>query len=1481
MNINATKIKKYIRRIEAMVLAILIATTSVSYSVKAAENHTEQEIAIEQEEESEQQNLLTSDNTKIDDIESEEKEEVPEEIKETETEEDSQNEDGEEVSEQENEDEEEALEEGELEEVSEKENETEAPSIKYSLQTDVEDFNIKLEAYEGVFPEGEELSLFATRITDQDMLDEIDSQLSDICEEEFKQVSFDIKVLNAVGDELQPDRSKYIDNEDIIPIQLSIEFANDDIEVSEEMEVFHFADDLSSMECLESAVDGDEITVEPEHFSVFTILTTESSNYSAYSLTPPTGYRTYLEWMPNSTAGLRRLQKIYVYANAGEQISFGTSSFTNLPKSNVTTSLKDSFGYSVGSAPSDASIAVTLPYDSSSMQENTSANYYKIYTSSTNPENVISQIQSNPESNKIYLFQKEAVPDVNTSDLTKAHVKGTIYNWQQEALGPKTSAIPDGYVPISFTAPVSGVYTFRFFGTEYKGGVAATKVLKTADFLQASKSYVGAWDITVTASPTATTPITGRTFTDALIWTVGANMASESVLKETVYALTSDGFEYKVDFNGIDPFGFVFFTNKRGLLVSSDDHEDGHYRSLARSVRSTTNTLDDLIDMGVHINSTPTTDKDESYFITFEKADAALLNHYTGRSTLSDNSSIGTNTAAYSPLIFKGLNGGADHEGIEGYGGYFSFTYDKSQEETGKITPSTYEIILDFTNNALLEAEYSYAHGKHNEVILSNTLVDGVNRIFWNGKDEYGNIVIGEGSSGTDYNVVSFNVKAGEVHFPLLDVENNRNGIKIEMQNGITMPDKTMIYYDNSDSDIYGINIGDKTEALSGVSSSSGAMIFTGDRGDRCAIDIWTDYRVAQPVTNYTFKILGFSNDNAFFEAKTSWDYFYDTLDDKKFFDASGTLPDTAEVKLQYRIVDETTTEIGGINVHDSSWKTSDYGLGKAWQDYAGPVTVSLQKDISTANVKNITIDPTASSAFDKESDVGTYKSIKIKSYHYEENIDPVTKIHYPYEESEGLCVFSGLPLHPKSGGSYDTTKFYQYRVVDISSRSPGFSYDIADLFDKVAAIEIPVGGSHVTKDIYLEETLDYRYKDAEAFNLEFDQRWDDSLVDSLWVNKHKPEAVRVAVLYGIPRYEDTDTSSEIDITTEKGYDGTDIEVVWRKIQQIEYLTLDENGATCTDSDGVSRKLSDVSASDGSYAAYFPVWKSMSNGDSYFYKLRPISYLKEDGTFTDIEYLDEHENVPKLSLPEFYGEGDNADDDSLKKYNVIFYKSADDGTTLYTKAVKFTDVPEKAELEITKTDTSNNPIIGKSASYEIKNNLGKNLMFTLDSEGQYSYEGVEGSAGIPSTATSIIKTSTIDSIVHADGLPLHDYSISEVAAPEGYQLDSSSIDVMMSEFLFTSSTPGGFKVYSAKKSQQDKKTPPPSSGSSDSSATTDDIFGTLAKKVLNKNKDITNGKLPKTGGLTGSLAALFVALLMIGYGIYLIKPSKKRKNNGN
>ena len=178
-------------------------------------------------------------------------------------------------------------------------------------------------------------------------------------------------------------------------------------------------------------------------------------------------------------------------------------------------------------------------------------------------------------------------------------------------------------------------------------------------------------------------------------------------------------------------------------------------------------------------------------------------------------------------------------------------------------------------------------------------------------------------------------------------------------------------------------------------------------------------------------------------------------------------------------------------------------------------------------------------------------------------------------------------------------------------------------------------------------------------------------------------------------------------------------------------------------------------------------------------------------------------------------------------------------------------------------------------------------MFTCDSEGKYTYKGLEDDPSLPADASKIIKTSTVDSKVHADGLPLHESSVHEVEAPKGYVLSSTSIDIIVPDFMSSSSTVDGFKIYLCQRDQKDSKLPIPSPEPTDPPSKSDDIDGTDVNEdalvtntsSANVNKDITADKLPKTGGLMGSLLAMMLGIFMIGSGIYLIKPSKKQRNN--
>ena len=153
-------------------------------------------------------------------------------------------------------------------------------------------------------------------------------------------------------------------------------------------------------------------------------------------------------------------------------------------------------------------------------------------------------------------------------------------------------------------------------------------------------------------------------------------------------------------------------------------------------------------------------------------------------------------------------------------------------------------------------------------VVIGNSCVEGINRIFWNGCDENGRVL----PAGTYFEAGKGNAvaipKAGEYHFPLIDVENLPNGLKITRLN---TPDtfskeqrdfvdnhKSYLYYNNIENSVLrtgnynGVDrqkiwtVADKLNKRSGVNTeASGACIVTGRSADKTVLDFWTDLRLS------------------------------------------------------------------------------------------------------------------------------------------------------------------------------------------------------------------------------------------------------------------------------------------------------------------------------------------------------------------------------------------------------------------------------------------------------------------------------------------------------------------------------------------------------------------------------------------------------------------------------------------------------------
>jgi hypothetical protein len=421
------------------------------------------------------------------------------------------------------------------------------------------------------------------------------------------------------------------------------------------------------------------------------------------------------------------------------------------------------------------------------------------------------------------------------------------------------SSSTDGYVEGTktnaniYTADEDGIYTVIFFSSSHTDEEPLTEdVSDTTPFAETQGSgSVASWDISVYNNGTLQT---GRVFTNMLCLNTGSNAFDENgsgsgALYSKLYVVSDDGYQYLVDLNGLDASEFLLYANRQGMLSTGN----GSSSSLMHSVRSNYNTFSDLSDHNIDLNF------QAGYNIFFEKPSEEALNALQ----IGDPTAVTVTSSDITDFTFTGEGDTNGNEGYAGKGGTFSFS---SSNESA----DSYQIILDFS---------SIGGGK---VILSNELTSGLNSIYWNGKDANDNYV----PSGT-YGEISMKLINGETHIPLLDAEQNPNGIRIIRQNGEgTDEEKATVYYNNSafnagdESAPWNISnwsVGDGVDATEGVDSSDGAMKFTNENtmgsslygdGDKAVLDIWT-YGSSESVSlgSYSFSLLDTS-----FTENVSWD---------------------------------------------------------------------------------------------------------------------------------------------------------------------------------------------------------------------------------------------------------------------------------------------------------------------------------------------------------------------------------------------------------------------------------------------------------------------------------------------------------------------------------------------------------------------------------------------------------------------------------
>ena len=398
---------------------------------------------------------------------------------------------------------------------------------------------------------------------------------------------------------------------------------------------------------------------------------------------------------------------------------------------------------------------------------------------------------------------------------------GYIADRAEELAGPKPNA--GGYEPFKVTVPTGedGVWSVYFIAPGTGTGNPA-RVTSNSNWNQGtSTSYIAAFDVTVRNGSAA---IPGRAYMNLLEASMGQ---FDARFTGKVKVLTNDGYIYDVDANGLAGNGFAFFSNNKGFKNGSNPS----YQS--RNDNQVTNVHPPLSEDGPE-------DFTHKLFFNSPAPDlpvSAPARTTTGAANAGTATTTWLKTEPISPELknfsFIGVEGTPNQAGASSImGGFFGF------EAT---QPGNYSIRIDVNG----DGDYADAVDR----IISSAAVVGANTVFWDGLDGTNTPVVGAFDS-SNMQVV---LRAGEVHFPMVDVENNPGGVKITRLNGVGAP-STIVYWDDSNISSTSDPSNPRNTSATGRNSDVnghvwGSTDYEADSfGNEVGLDTWT-YVFSTPVS--------------------------------------------------------------------------------------------------------------------------------------------------------------------------------------------------------------------------------------------------------------------------------------------------------------------------------------------------------------------------------------------------------------------------------------------------------------------------------------------------------------------------------------------------------------------------------------------------------------------------------------------------------
>lgn len=364
-------------------------------------------------------------------------------------------------------------------------------------------------------------------------------------------------------------------------------------------------------------------------------------------------------------------------------------------------------------------------------------------------------------------------PNGVVTTTTIGSTTGRIVNRTQELNGP-AAITAGGYsaFSVAVTTTTTGIWKIQFVARQTGGdNNNPTYHDPSAAFDNGRNPHIAAFDVTVANGLTA---INGRAYMTVIRGNMGSTNFGTGSWWSTLYAQTRDGYRYSVNTNGLDPFGFQFFVNNKGVrrlsgvngppaYISANSSSNGSFIASGLDVHNP-DLADDVSNVTHKLFfTTPAIDLPTSATVFLTSAVNTWL-------LVSPVNPVVTNVSLVGLEGQSGFGGTAPLNG-----GYINFTANQN---------GSYRIRIDGNNNGI----YTDAI----DTVLTGTAAAGPNSRYWSGKNGFGAIM----ASGTPLSVevVTF---AGEVHFPLFDAEENINGLIITRVNGSGSP-SNLVFWDDS-----------------------------------------------------------------------------------------------------------------------------------------------------------------------------------------------------------------------------------------------------------------------------------------------------------------------------------------------------------------------------------------------------------------------------------------------------------------------------------------------------------------------------------------------------------------------------------------------------------------------------------------------------------------------------------------------------------